>query len=77
MRCFVRMNGVLPEQQARAKPYPKCLMMSMIESNRPLYVAPAYDQPHDYVHIITVHWLDPSKWEDPWTRRPRRRKDQP
>jgi hypothetical protein len=50
------------------------LMMRMIEHNRPLYVALAYDKTRDYLHIITVHWLDPSKWEDPWTRRPRRRK---
>jgi hypothetical protein len=67
-------EGEILEQQPRAKPYPKCLMMRMIEHNRPLYVALAYDKTRDYLHIITVHWLDPSKWEDPWTRRPRRRK---
>jgi len=67
-------EGAMLEQHPRAKPYPKCLMMHMIESDRPLYVALAYDQTRDYLHIITVHWLDPSKWEDPWTRRPRRRK---
>jgi hypothetical protein len=67
-------EGEILEQQPRARPYPKCLMMRLIEPDRPLYVALAYDQRRDYLHIITVHWLDPSRWEDPWTRRPRRRK---
>jgi hypothetical protein len=29
-------------------------------------VALAYDEAEDYLYIITVHWLDPEKWEDPW-----------
>ena len=53
------------EQQPRAKPYPKCLMMCMIELDLPLYVVLAYDQRRDDLQIITIHWIDPSKWEDP------------
>jgi len=67
-------EGEILEQRPRARPYPKCLMMAMVEPERPLYVALGYDQNRDYIHIITVHWLDPRKWEDPWTRKPRRRK---
>ncbi len=44
-------------------------MMAMLEPERPLYVALAYDETTEYIHVITVHWLDPSKWEDPWTRK--------
>jgi hypothetical protein len=58
-------EGEILEQQPRARPYPTCLMMHMMELNRPLYVALAHDQAGDYLHIITVHWLDPSTWEDP------------
>jgi len=61
-------EGEIIEQHARAKPFPKCLMMAEVEPGKPLYVALGYDQARDYLHIITVHWLDPRKWEDPWTR---------
>jgi hypothetical protein len=44
-------------------------MMAKTVDGRPLYVALGYDHTHDYLHIITVHWLDPDKWEDPWTRK--------
>jgi len=44
-------------------------MMAMVEPEKPLYISLAHDQARDYLHIITVHWLDPRKWEDPWTRR--------
>ena len=57
------------EQHPRAKPFPKCLMMAEVEPSKPLYVALGYDRARNYLHIITVHWLDPSKWEDPWTRK--------
>ena len=62
-------GGEIIEQHPRAKPFPKCLMMAEVEPGKPLYVAVGYDQVRDYVHIITVHWLDPRKWEDPWTRK--------
>lgn len=63
-------EGEIIEQHPRAKPFPKCLMMAEVEPSRPLYVAVAYNPARNYLHIITVHWLDPSKWEDPWTRKP-------
>jgi hypothetical protein len=72
MALRVIYEGELLEKHPYAKPFPKCLMMMSIEPERPLYVALAYDKQEDYLYIITVHWLDPSKWEDPWTRRPRR-----
>ena len=62
-------QGEILEHHDNAKPFPKCLMMAMIGPNRPLYVALAYDDATDYVHVITVHRLDPAKWDDPWTRR--------
>lgn len=65
-------EGEIIEQRPRAKPYPTCLMMQMQEGNRPLYVALGYDQANDRLYIITVHWLDPSTWDDPWRRRRRK-----
>ena len=66
-------EGEIIEQRPRAKPYPQCLMMKVMADNRPLYVSLGYDRRHDRIYIITVHWLDPSRWEDPWQRRRRRR----
>ena len=66
----VVLGGEIIEEYPRAKPYPACLMMAMAEPGKPLYVSLAYDEENDLLHIITVHWLDPRKWEDPWTRKP-------
>ena len=63
-------DGEIIEERPRARPYPKCLMMKMMVPERPLYVSLGYDQAQNYLYIITVHWLDPRKWEDPWTRKP-------
>ena len=65
-------DGEIIEQRPRAKPYPKCLMMRVMDDNQPLYVSLGYDQVDNRLYIITVHWLDPRKWEDPWQRRRRR-----
>jgi hypothetical protein len=65
-------DGDIIEQRPRAKPFPKCLLMRMQEDNQPLYVSVGYDQANDHLYVITVHWLDPRKWEDPWRRRRRR-----
>ena len=62
-------EGEIIEQRPRAKPFPKCLMMAAVEPGRPLYVSLGYDESGGRLHIITVHWLDPRKWEDPWTRK--------
>ena len=62
-------EGELLEQRPQAKPYPKCLMMNTVGENRPLYVSLGYNQENDFLYIITVHWLDPEKWDDPWTRK--------
>jgi len=63
-------EGEILEEHPFARPFPKCLMMAMVEPGKPLYVSLGYDHENDRVHIITVHWLDPRKWEDPWTRKP-------
>ena len=47
-------------------------MMGLADPHRPLYVAVGYDPDDDYLYVITVHWLDPKKWEDPWTRKPKK-----
>jgi hypothetical protein len=65
----VMQEGEILEQRPRAKPYPKCLMMRRGEENRPLYVSLGYNQENDFLYVITVHWLDPEKWDDPWTRK--------
>ena len=65
-------EGNVIEQHPRSKPFPKCLLMAVVEpGRRPLYVSIAHDRAHDYIHVITVHWLDPRKWDDPWTRKPK------
>jgi hypothetical protein len=65
-------EGEIIEERPRATPFPKCLMMRIQENNQPLYVSVGYDAIHDRLYVITVHWLDPRKWEDPWRRRRRK-----
>jgi hypothetical protein len=43
--------------------------MTMVAPERPLYASVGYDRAGNHLHVITVHWLDPRKWEDPWTRK--------
>ena len=62
-------DGRIVEQNPLAKPLPKCLMMAEISPGQPLYVSLAYDAADDFLYVITVHWYDPGKWEDPWTRK--------
>ena len=62
-------EGEIIEQRPEAMPFPKCLMMAIMENESPLYVSAGYDHTDDRLYVITVHWLDPRKWEDPWTRR--------
>ena len=61
--------GAIVEQQPRARPFPKALLVAMLLPELPLYVSVGYDRVQEYLHVITVHWLDPRTWEDPWTRR--------
>ena len=63
-------TGEIVEERPTARPYPKVLLMAQVDEGRPLYVSVAYDAADDRLYVITVHWLDPRKWEDPWTRRP-------
>jgi hypothetical protein len=63
-------NGGIIEEYRDAEPFPKCLLMAKVQPGKPPYVALAYGEAEDYLYIITVHWLDPEKWEDPWTRKP-------
>jgi len=59
-------SGDVIESYADATPYPKALFMAQVQGE-PLYVSCAFDG--TYAHIITVHWYDPNRWVDPWTRR--------
>jgi hypothetical protein len=65
----VMTEGEIIDQRPDDTPYPMCLMMAPVEERRPLYVALGYDGTDDRIYVITVHWLDPDKWQDPWTRR--------
>ncbi len=67
-------RGTIIEERPRARPYPKALMMTPLAPDRPLYVSLAYDAAAEWVYIITVHWLDPRKWEDPWTRKGKKKR---
>ena len=62
--------GEIVETRPTARPYPKALLMAQVDAGRSLYVSVAYDGDDDRLYVITVHWLDPRKWEDPWTRKP-------
>lgn len=70
----VMQEGHIVEEHPRSKPLPKCLMMAILERNKPLYVSLGYDSETEYIYIITTHWLDPRKWEDPWTRKSKQTK---
>lgn len=59
-------TGDVAERHDAARPFAKVLFMKQIRGE-PLYVSCAFDGTD--AHIITVHWYDPSKWIDPWTRR--------
>ncbi|MBT3605430.1 MAG: DUF4258 domain-containing protein [Candidatus Latescibacteria bacterium] len=61
--------GEVVEQTPNASPHPKCLFINFMQSNRPLYVACGYNSGKEYAIIITVHWFDPDKWFDWYTRR--------
>ena len=61
------LKGRIIEETPDAEPYPKCLIMDFIRKDQPLYVSCATEG--NIVFIITVHWYDPNKWINPWTRR--------
>jgi hypothetical protein len=60
-------KGKVIEEYPDDKPFPSCLIMDFVRSCLPLYVVCAFSGEKAY--IITAHWLDPTKWLDPWTRR--------
>lgn len=65
----VILEGEIVEEYKEAKPYPAFLVMKQIDDFRkPLYVCFALRN-KKMLYIITVHWFDPEKWIDPWTRR--------
>ncbi len=59
-------NGEIIEQYPKDEPFPSCLVMGYVRGGFPLYIVCAVSQ---ILHIITAHWLDPTKWLDPKTRR--------
>ncbi|MBI2339007.1 MAG: DUF4258 domain-containing protein [Deltaproteobacteria bacterium] len=59
-------HGEVIEEYPHDKPFPSCLMMGRIRGGFPLYIVLSLES---WVHIITVHWMDPEKWLDPQTRR--------
>jgi hypothetical protein len=66
---WVIAHGEIIESYPHDKPYPSCLIMGYVREEEPLYILCALSH---RVHIITVHWLDPTKWLDPKTRREKR-----
>lgn len=63
---YTILTGEIVENYPHDKPYPSCLIMGYVRAHQPVYVLCVLGET---VHIITVHWLDPSKWLDPKTRR--------
>jgi hypothetical protein len=64
------LQGKVVETYPHDKPFPSCLVMGKVRGGFPLYVVCALS---DIVHIITTHWLDPTKWLDPTTRREKKK----
>lgn len=62
-------EGDLVEEDPTASPFPRFLFAGAAPNGRIFYVAASYDANSDRVFVVTVHWLDPRRWEDPWTRR--------
>lgn len=65
----VILHGNLIEHYPKTEPCPAYLFMGFVREEEPLYVLCGFDG--EMVYIITVHWLDPERWIDPWTRRRR------
>ena len=63
---YVIASGDVIEEHPGNQPDPKVLLMAHV-GNEPLYVSCAFDG--SYAYIVTVHWYDPTRWIDPWTRR--------
>ncbi|MBI3666617.1 MAG: DUF4258 domain-containing protein [Acidobacteria bacterium] len=59
-------SGDVIEQHLNARPYAKALFMAQVRGE-PLYVSCAFDGTN--AQIITVHWYDPNRWINPWTRK--------
>ena len=62
----VVLEGEVIEDYPDAQPFHACLLMKRV-GDEPLYAVCSFDG--EYCYIITVHWIDPKKWHDPWTRR--------
>lgn len=62
----VIMEGEVVEEYPEAHPFPAYLVLGLVKNN-PLYVVCSFDG--ETAYIITVHWLDPEKWIEPWTGR--------
>jgi len=58
--------GEVVEENLTNFPYPTSTFMRYVRG-QPLYAVCAFA--HHRVFIVTVHWMDPDKWTDPWTRR--------
>ena len=63
------LHGAIIEQNLDAHPHPKCLFMYQVLFGEPLYVACGYNARNEQAIILTVHWFDPNKWIDWYTRR--------
>jgi len=62
-------TGQIIEQRPESKTLPQVFTHGDAGRQSPLYISVGYDQfPNDRLYVITVHWLDPRKWEDPWQR---------
>jgi len=61
-------QGECLEEYPAAEPFPRYLFM-LDTARGPLYVVASYDYAQDQAYVITVRWMDPRKWSDPWTRR--------
>lgn len=62
-------HGVIVEEYPGDKPFPSCLIVGEVRGGFPLYIVCAVEK---VIHIITVHWMDPSKWFDYQKRREKR-----
>lgn len=62
-------TGEILESYPEDTPYPSVLLLGTTQTQRPLHLVCAYNQPEDQVIMVTIYHPDPALWEDSRRRR--------
>jgi len=58
---FAIRHGEIIKQYNDDKPFPSCLILGKIESNKPIHVVVSTD--NEYLYIITAYYPDSNEWD--------------